>query len=91
MKKHIKTYLEYYWVEQDQIKCENPKCKNMAVDIHHIKPRSWFWKKIKYLQDLIENLIALCRDCHDRAHFKKEKYLRKEELQKIHNQNLWKD
>ncbi len=87
MQKHIKTYLEYYWVEQDNIICEVCHIYR-ADDIHHIEKRSFFWKKTKHLQDLISNLIWVCRSCHDKAHFKKQRYLRKEELQDIHNQNL---
>lgn len=86
MLKHIKTYLEYYWIDQDQVRCE--VCWMKAVDIHHIYPRSFFWKKKKMIQDLIWNLIWLCRSCHDKAHFKKEPYLRKDELEEIHSNNL---
>ena len=87
MQKHIKNYLEYYWIEQTQVRCE--VCWLPAVDIHHITPRSKFWKKTKHLQDTIENLIGLCRSCHEKAHFQKEPYLTRFELQEIHNQNLY--
>jgi len=88
MQKHIKVYLEYYWIDDpDLIRCEF--CGNKATDIHHIKFRSSFWKKTKHLQDDITNLIWLCRICHNKAHFKQEPYLTKEDLQFIHNQNLW--
>ena len=86
MQKHIKTYLEYYWVEQEAVRCEI--CWMLAVDIHHIEQRSKFWKKTKHLQDAIENLIALCRRCHQQAHFQIEPYLTKEELREKHNLNL---
>ena len=87
MQKHIKNYLEYYGIDNpDIIRCE--VCWNNAKDIHHILFRSHFWKKTKHLQDKIENLIALCRDCHDKAHFKKEPYLDKEELSRTHYLNL---
>lgn len=43
-------------------------CGKTAVDIHHIIPRSKFGKKTKELQDDVSNLIALCRECHDKAH-----------------------
>jgi len=62
----------------------------IAVDIHHIEPRSKFGKKTKHLQDDITNLIALCRDCHQKAHLQKQPYLYKEELKEIHLQNLYK-
>ena len=86
MQKHIKVYLEYYWVDQNDIRCE--VCWLNAVDIHHVIPRSKFWKKTKDQQDKIENLIALCRFDHERAHLQREPYLTKLELQWIHNLNL---
>jgi len=86
MQKHIKTYLEYYWVDQDQIRCE--VCWMKAVDLHHIQPRSKFGKKTKHLQDVISNIIALCRKDHQRSHLQIKPYLTKLELQDIHNQNL---
>ena len=89
MQKHIKNYLSHYNIDDpDMIRCE--VCWMRATDIHHIKFRSSFWKKTKNLQDAIENLIALCRSDHDRAHLKKEPYLSKDELQEIHNNNLTK-
>ena len=86
MQKHIKAYLEYYNVDQNDIRCE--VCWLPWVDIHHILPRSKFWKKTKHLQDDIKNLIALCRFDHERAHLQREPYLTKGELQDIHNLNL---
>lgn len=64
----------------EYIPCE--VCESPAVDIHHIIFRGQGGK------DEIENLIGLCRSCHDKAHFKKEPYLQAEELQEIHNLNL---
>lgn len=46
--------------EQDFIPCEH--CGKRAVDIHHIIYRSHGGT------DEVENLIALCRKCHDMAH-----------------------
>ncbi len=43
----------------DYIACE--VCDNRAVDIHHIEARGMGGSKDK---DLIENLMALCRQCH---------------------------
>ena len=84
MQKHTKVYLEHFW---EIWLCEN--CSDaQIVDIHHIEPRSKFWKKRKHLQDIIENLIWLCRECHEKAHFRQEPYLKKEELKHIHNKNL---
>lgn len=61
MKRHVKNYLkaEGYGI-QDIILCE--KCGSVAVDIHHIKYKS------QGGTDDRDNLIALCRDCHNEAH-----------------------
>lgn len=68
-------YFKYFgYGEQDKILCE--MCHNLAVDIHHIIYKSRGGK------DEIENLIALCRDCHNLAHDEK---LDKETLQYIHD------
>ena len=37
-------------------------CKQQAVDIHHIDSRGMGGSNTK---DIIENLMALCRSCHD--------------------------
>jgi 5-methylcytosine-specific restriction endonuclease McrA len=47
----------------DVVLCEN--CSMPAVDIHHIKERSQGGKHN------IENLIALCRSCHNAVHNEK--------------------
>jgi 5-methylcytosine-specific restriction endonuclease McrA len=59
--------------ETDFIPCE--ACGRPAVDIHHIHGRGEG-------KDVIENLIALCRKCHDMCHAEK---LNKETVQLIHN------
>ena len=77
MKRHVKIYMRYFnFGEQDIIYCE--KCHTKAVDIHHIHGRG----KGK---DIIENLMALCRDCHNMVHAGK---ISKVELQRIHNEFL---
>jgi len=87
MQKHIKNYLEYYWMDNaENIRCEI--CWMQAVDVHHVTPRSKFWKKNKEEQDNIKNLIALCREDHMRAHFQKEPYYSKEFLYDVHSKNL---
>ena len=74
MLKHTKIYMKYFdYGEQDFIPCE--ACGREAVDIHHIHGRG----KDK---DIIENLMALCRRCHEKAHQEK---LSKSELEYIHN------
>lgn len=63
MKKYVKIYTQHFgYGEQDIILCE--VCGKQAVDIHHIKYKSQLGG------DNIENLIALCRNCHDQAHSK---------------------
>ena len=60
MKKHTKIYFKHYNIgEQDWIECE--VCSATAVDIHHIDGRGEG-------MDVIENLIALCRSCHNKTH-----------------------
>jgi 5-methylcytosine-specific restriction endonuclease McrA len=61
MKAHIKVYLKHFGYDtSDIILCEN--CGKTAVDIHHLKFRS------QGGQDVIENLMALCRECHFEVH-----------------------
>lgn len=68
MKKHIKNYFEAKGLDYcDDVFCEN--CGNVAVDIHHVLPKG------RGGGDEAENLIALCRDCHIKAHDNKLKEL----------------
>ena len=61
MQKHTKNYLKHFNIgEQDVPGCEI--CPRAAVDIHHIVYRSAGGG------DEIDNLIGLCRDCHELAH-----------------------
>lgn len=84
MKKYTKNYFEYFgYMPGDFIACEN--CKAQATDIHHVIFRSHFGKKEQHKCDDISNLIALCRDCHNKAH---DEILSKEYLKEIHNKNL---
>lgn len=66
MEKHTKVYLEFFPSHTGHYNCE--VCQNKATEIHHIKRRSEFGSKTKGQQDVIENLIALCRKCHEMAH-----------------------
>lgn len=59
----------------DIILCE--VCKSVAVDIHHIVPRSKFGSKRIEECNAFTNLIALCRECHELAH---KEVIKKEEL-----------
>ena len=64
MKKYIKIYFKFFKKTiEDIIFCE--VCGAKAVDIHHIEQKGMGGSKTK---DYIENLIALCRTCHENAH-----------------------
>lgn len=89
MQKHTKVYFAHFgYTEADFIACEY--CGARSVDIHHIKPRSFFGSKYKGSeegeQDHISNLMALCRDHHDDAGASK---LKRSDLQEIHNKVLF--
>lgn len=74
MEKYKQIYVTYFeYGIQDYIPCE--LCGKQAADIHHIYGRG----KGK---DVIENLMAVCRDCHTDAHNEK---ISKSEMQYIHN------
>jgi len=65
MKKHVKVYFDFFgFTKSDFIPCEN--CGSIAVDIHHLIFKSQLGK------DIISNLMALCRECHNKAHASKE-------------------
>jgi 5-methylcytosine-specific restriction endonuclease McrA len=77
MKKHVKLYLNYFgYDESDFIPCE--VCGLKSVDVHHIEARGMGGSK---LADRIDNLQALCRECH--IHFGDKKQ-HKEYLKNIH-------
>ena len=77
MKAYTKIYMEFFgYSEADFIPCE--VCGQRAVDIHHIDNKGMGGSKTK---DHIENLMALCRGCHDAAHNEK---ISKESLKNIH-------
>ena len=60
MKYHTKVYMDFFhYAEQDFMPCE--MCGSRAVDIHHLEKRN------KTKNDFIENLIGVCRDCHNKA------------------------
>lgn len=83
MKKHTKIYFDYFrYSIADFVPCE--VCGMKAVDIHHIESRGIGGSKSK---DEIENLMALCRNCHDKFGDKKQymKYLKNIHLKRIIN------
>lgn len=68
MKKYTRTYLNYFgYDETDFIPCE--VCNKQAVDIHHIQAKGIGGSKTK---DNIENIMALCRECHIKYGDKKQ-------------------
>ena len=84
MQAHTKIYMNYFgYGEQDFVPCE--VCGAKSVDVHHLNGRG----KGK---DVIENLVAFCRKCHNAAHGLEKTYLHKDVLKAIHNEklNLWK-
>jgi len=84
MQNHVKVYLKHFnLTTADTILCQ--VCQSVAIDVHHLIPRSKFGSKRKHEQDSIENLIALCRTCHEKAH---AGILTKEYLKEIHNKKL---
>ena len=55
--------MKYFgYIKDDYIPCTT--CGSRAVDIHHIDARGMGGSKHK---DFIENLAALCRQCHNKA------------------------
>jgi len=80
MKKHTKIYFDYFNYDiSDFVPCET--CGSKAIDIHHIDARGMGGSN----KDHIDNLMALCRECHIKYGDIKEK---KEWLNKIHQLNL---
>ena len=74
MTNHCKVYMKAFGYSQaDFIPCEC--CGTKAVDIHHITGRGEG-------KDIPDNLMAVCRKCHSRAH---EGDLTKGSMQYIHN------
>jgi 5-methylcytosine-specific restriction endonuclease McrA len=61
MVKYKEVYINFFdYCISEYIPCEY--CSSPAIDIHHLIFKSQGGK------DVIENLIALCRDCHNKAH-----------------------
>ena len=62
MVNHKKVYTTFFNLDIcDRILCTS--CGQDAVDIHHILPRGMGGSE----KDYIENLVALCRTCHNKA------------------------
>ena len=65
MQKHTKIWMNYFDKTTDEfIECEN--CRGRASEIHHIDSKGMGGTSLN--KDYIENLIAVCRICHEKAH-----------------------
>jgi hypothetical protein len=63
MKKHTKIYMAAFGYSVDDfMPCEI--CENRAVDIHHIECRGMGGNP-KEDKDHIQNIMAVCRKCHE--------------------------
>ena len=63
MKSYTRVYFKYFgYDESDFIACECG-CGKKATEIHHLEARSIAKKEL----NLIDNLCAVCRECHNRA------------------------
>lgn len=86
MKKHLKVYFEFFKISPTEfVSCL--LCGKRATEIHHIIPRSRIFGKDR---DAIENLCALCHECHYMIHNKSspskfEKELKEKTLKLINN------
>jgi hypothetical protein len=81
MKPHVKIYLNHFGYDVSSfIPCEI--CNKKAIDIHHIECKGMGGSKQK---DVIENLQALCRECHIRYGDKKK---HKDYLIEVHKNKL---
>jgi HNH endonuclease len=64
MKKHTKIYMDYFgYGIEDFVPCEI--CQNKCVDIHHIEARGRGGNPTGS-KDRVENLIGVCRNCHEK-------------------------
>jgi 5-methylcytosine-specific restriction endonuclease McrA len=80
LKKHTKVYFNHFKLSiADRPLCEI--CGDVAVDIHHIKARGMGGDPSGKSDD-INNLMALCRYCHDKYGDRKQYF---EYLHDVHN------
>ena len=63
MKKHTKIYFNYFGFQiPEDASCEI--CGSRCNDVHHIEARGMGGNPSGD-KDVIENLMGLCRDCHE--------------------------
>jgi 5-methylcytosine-specific restriction endonuclease McrA len=83
MKRHTRIYLKSIGAgEQSTVLCE--VCNAVAVDIHHIESRGMGGRKGA---DTLDNLVALCRECHGKAHAGKIEGLKELAVKRINGGN----
>jgi len=64
MKRYKKVYMDFFdLVPEDRVPCEVCR-KAVAVDIHHCEQRGMGGDPTGS-KDVIENLLGVCRKCHD--------------------------
>lgn len=81
MKPHTKVYFDFFGYDtSDTILCE--VCGKVAVDIHHINRRGIGGSKDK---DVVTNLMALDRECHNKFGDKKQHL---DMLNKVHLRHI---
>lgn len=87
MKKHTKIFIDYWNIshQDEYLPCEYCNIR-AVVDVHHLMPRGMGGKNAKV--DRIENLMGLCRECHNKA---EAKQISREELTKKHLQIIGRD
>lgn len=65
MVKHKQVYMDFFSLSPDErVPCEFCH-KDVAVDVHHCEQKGMGGSKTK---DHIENLLGVCRPCHDLLH-----------------------
>jgi len=70
MKNHVDIYRQFWWDELTLGQTEQCNvCGEWGGDIHHLSSRGLGSSKLK---DFIENLVCLCRSCHNKCHSNKE-------------------
>lgn len=68
MKNHTRVYMRHFGGDCGEfVPCEI--CENPAVDVHHIDARGMGGSDEK---DHIDNLMGLCRECHEHFGDKKK-------------------
>src|SRR6266536_1144260 len=53
-----------------------PRCRNRADDVHHLTYKNIF-------NEPLEDLVALCRECHKKRHTEPRKVLSKDQAEAI--------